>query len=34
MTEFGAHFVNFQGARTRYFDTFFGAAAGPGRVRW
>jgi methyltransferase (TIGR00027 family) len=30
MTEFGAHFVNFQGARTRYFDTFFGAAARAG----
>jgi methyltransferase (TIGR00027 family) len=30
MTEFGAHFVNFQGARTRYFDTFFGAAVGAG----
>jgi methyltransferase (TIGR00027 family) len=30
MTDFGAHFVNFQGARTRYFDTFFAAAAQAG----
>ena len=29
-TEFGEHFVNFQGVRTRYFDTYFGAAAAAG----
>jgi len=29
-TEFGEHFVNFQGARTRYFDTYFQAAAAAG----
>jgi len=29
-TEFGEHFVNFQGARTRYFDTYFRAAAAEG----
>jgi methyltransferase (TIGR00027 family) len=29
-TEFGEHFVNFQGARTRYFDTYFRAAAADG----
>jgi len=28
--EFGEHFVNFQGVRTRYFDTFFEAAAAVG----
>jgi methyltransferase (TIGR00027 family) len=29
-TEFGEHFVNFQGARTRYFDSYFQAAAAAG----
>jgi methyltransferase (TIGR00027 family) len=29
-TEFGEHFVNFQGVRTRYFDTYFQAAANAG----
>ena len=29
-TEFGGHFVNFQGARTRYFDNFFVRAADAG----
>ncbi len=29
-TEFGEHFVNFQGVRTRYFDTYFQAAAEAG----
>ena len=29
-TEFGLHFVNFQGARTRYFDTYFRRAADAG----
>jgi len=29
-TEFGEHFVNFQGARTRYFDNYFHAAAAAG----
>jgi methyltransferase (TIGR00027 family) len=29
-TEFGQHFVNFQGVRTRYFDTYFRAAAADG----
>ena len=29
-TEFGEHFVNFQGARTRYFDNYFQAAAAAG----
>jgi methyltransferase (TIGR00027 family) len=29
-TEFGEHFVNFQGLRTRYFDTYFRAAAADG----
>ena len=29
-TEFGDHFVNFQGARTRYFDSYFQAAAADG----
>jgi methyltransferase (TIGR00027 family) len=28
--EFGSHFVNFQGARTRYFDDYFRAAADAG----
>lgn len=28
--EFGTHFVTFQGARTRYFDTYFRAAAAAG----
>jgi methyltransferase (TIGR00027 family) len=28
--EFGDHFVNFQAARTKYFDTYFGAAAAAG----
>ena len=28
--EFGNHFVTFQGARTRYFDTYFHAAAAAG----
>lgn len=30
MSEFGADFVNFQGVRTRYFDTYFGKAAAAG----
>lgn len=29
-TEFGAHFVDFQGARTRYFDAYFAAAVAAG----
>jgi methyltransferase (TIGR00027 family) len=29
-TEFGEHFVNFQGARTRYFDAYFATAAADG----
>jgi methyltransferase (TIGR00027 family) len=29
-TEFGEHFVDFQGVRTRYFDTYFEAAAAAG----
>jgi methyltransferase (TIGR00027 family) len=29
-TEFGEHFVNFQGVRTKYFDTYFQATAGAG----
>jgi methyltransferase (TIGR00027 family) len=29
-TEFGEHFVNFQGVRTKYFDTYFQAAAAAG----
>jgi methyltransferase (TIGR00027 family) len=29
-SEFGEHFVNFQGARTRYFDNYFQAAAAAG----
>jgi methyltransferase (TIGR00027 family) len=29
-TEFGEHFVDFQGVRTRYFDTYFDAAAAAG----
>jgi len=29
-TEFGEHFVNFQGVRTRYFDIYFDAAAAAG----
>lgn len=29
-TEFGEHFVNFQGVRTKYFDTYFQAAAADG----
>ncbi|BDX34758.1 putative S-adenosyl-L-methionine-dependent methyltransferase [Mycobacterium antarcticum] len=29
-TEFGGHFVSFQGARTKYFDTYFAAAAAAG----
>jgi methyltransferase (TIGR00027 family) len=29
-TEFGEHFVNFQGVRTRYFDTYFDAASAAG----
>ena len=29
-TEFGEHFVNFQGVRTRYFDNYFQAAAEAG----
>ena len=29
-SEFGEHFVNFQGVRTRYFDTYFQAAAEAG----
>jgi methyltransferase (TIGR00027 family) len=29
-TEFGEHFVNFQGARTRYFDNYFEAAVAAG----
>jgi methyltransferase (TIGR00027 family) len=28
--DFGEHFVNFQGARTRYFDQYFGRAADAG----
>ena len=30
MTEFGTHFVNFQGARTRYFDDYFARAVADG----
>ena len=30
MTEFGTHFVNFQGARTRYFDDYFARAVAAG----
>lgn len=30
MTEFGAHFVNYQAARTEYFDDFFYSAADAG----
>ena len=30
MTEFGSYFVNFQAARTRYFDDYFEAAAAVG----
>ncbi len=30
MTEFGAHFVNYQAARSKYFDDFFYAAADAG----
>ncbi|MBV8928617.1 MAG: class I SAM-dependent methyltransferase, partial [Mycobacteriaceae bacterium] len=30
MSEFGEHFVNFQAARTRYFDLYFGAVADAG----
>jgi methyltransferase (TIGR00027 family) len=29
-SEFGEHFINFQGVRTRYFDTYFEAAAAVG----
>jgi len=29
-TDFGEHFVNFQGARTKYFDNYFGRAAQAG----
>lgn len=29
-TEFGGHFVNFQAARTKFFDTYFYAAADAG----
>lgn len=29
-TEFGEHFVNFQGVRTKYFDSYFRAAADDG----
>jgi methyltransferase (TIGR00027 family) len=29
-TDFGAHFVSFQGARTRYFDAYFARAADAG----
>ncbi|BBY06711.1 class I SAM-dependent methyltransferase [Mycobacterium noviomagense] len=29
-TDFGEHFVNFQGARTKYFDEYFGRAADAG----
>ncbi|MEB3050129.1 class I SAM-dependent methyltransferase [Mycolicibacter sp. MYC123] len=29
-SDFGEHFVNFQGARTRYFDDYFRRAAGAG----
>ncbi|MCW2686350.1 MAG: O-methyltransferase [Mycobacterium sp.] len=29
-TEFGKYFINFQGARTRYFDNYFGLAAEAG----
>jgi O-methyltransferase involved in polyketide biosynthesis len=29
-TEFGQHFVNFQGVRTRYFDTYFRATGDDG----
>jgi methyltransferase (TIGR00027 family) len=29
-TEFGEHFVNFQGVRTRFFDAYFRAAAADG----
>ncbi len=33
-SDFGQHFVNFQGARTKYFDEYFGrvAAAGVGQI--
>jgi len=30
MTEFGTHFIDFQGARTRYFDEFFARAVDTG----
>ena len=30
MSEFGAHFVNYQAARTKYFDDYFYAAADAG----
>ena len=30
VTEFGRYFVDFQGARTKYFDAYFRAAAGSG----
>lgn len=29
-SDFGEHFVNFQGARTKYFDEYCRRAAGPG----
>ena len=32
--DFGQHFVNFQGARTKYFDECFRRAAEAGVRRW
>lgn len=32
-TDFGEHFVNFQGARTKYFDEYFRRAAADGNTR-
>ncbi|MGV9798701.1 class I SAM-dependent methyltransferase [Mycobacterium sp. NPDC003449] len=32
-TEFGEHFVNFQGARTKYFDEYFRTAAAAGATQ-
>ena len=32
-SEFGGHFVNFQAARTKYFDNYFYAAAEAGCAR-
>lgn len=33
-TDFGENFVNFQGARTRYFDNYFARTATRACVRW